>query len=172
MDALIADLLKLSHLSRIDVARENVDLSALARDVMQQLQQAQPARVVRFDVAADLIAQCDPALVRIVLSNLLGNAWKFTARTAHAEIEFGCTPGAHGQRVFFVRDNGAGFDMQYASKLFTPFQRMHRRDEFEGSGIGLVIVQRIVVRHGGRIEVEAAPGLGATFRFTLSDGRR
>ena len=138
---------------------------------MQQLRQAQAARRVQVDVAADLSAQCDPALVRIVLTNLLDNAWKFTAQTPDARVEFGATADAQRQPVFFVRDNGAGFDMRYASKLFTPFQRMHRRDEFEGSGIGLVIVQRIVARHGGTISVEAAPGLGATFRFTLAAGR-
>ncbi len=171
MNALIDDLLDLSRISRIEVARERVDLSAMARAVIQQLQQAQPGRAVRATVAAGLVADCDPALVHIVLTNLLGNAWKFTARTAHASVEFGSLPDSTDQACFLVRDNGAGFDMRYATKLFTPFQRMHRRDEFEGSGIGLVIVERIIARHGGSIEVEAAPGLGATFRFTLSAKR-
>lgn len=168
MNALIDDLLDLSRLSRIEVARARVDLSAMAREVLQQLRQAQPGRAVRSTLAAGLFADCDPALARIVLTNLLGNAWKFTARTADARVEFGSLPDSIGQACFFVRDNGAGFDMRYAKKLFTPFQRMHRRDEFEGSGIGLVIVQRIVARHGGWIAAEAAPAGGATFRFTLA----
>ncbi len=171
MNALIDDLLDLSRISRIEVARERVDLSAMAREVLQQLRQAQPGRAVRSTVAAGLVADCDPALVRIVLTNLLGNAWKFTARATDACVEFGSLPDSTGQACFYVRDNGAGFDMRYATKLFTPFQRMHRRDEFEGSGIGLVIVSRIIARHGGSIDAEAAPGLGATFRFTLAARR-
>lgn len=171
MNALIDDLLDLSRISRIEVARERVDLSAMGREVFQQLRQAQPGRAVRSTVAAGLVADCDPALLRIVLTNLLDNAWKFTARTADACVELACLPDSTGQACFYVRDNGAGFDMRYAAKLFTPFQRMHRRDEFEGSGIGLVIVRRIIARHGGSIDVEAAPGLGATFRFTLSPAR-
>ena len=168
MDTLISDLLNMSRISRIEVTRERVDLSALALELVRQLQQAQPGRVVQVSVAGGLVDDCDPALLRMVLTNLLGNAWKFSAKAAHARIEFGAAPGAQGRQAFFVRDNGAGFDMRYAGKLFTPFQRMHRQDEFEGSGVGLVIVQRIIARHGGSIEVEAAPGMGATFRFTLS----
>ncbi len=167
MNTLISDLLDLSRISRIEVRRERVDLSGIARDVIGQLQQAAPQRVVRSSVADGLAAHCDPALARIVLTNLLGNAWKFSAASQPPTIEFGATVGDAGRTVFFVRDNGVGFDMRFVDKLFIPFQRLHRRDEFDGSGIGLVIVARIVARHGGRVEAEAAPGLGATFRFTL-----
>lgn len=105
-----------------------------------------------------------------MLTNLLGNAWKFSSDALAPAIEFDASLDGAGRSVYSVRDNGVGFDMRYVDKLFTPFQRLHRRDEFEGSGIGLVIVARIVARHGGRVEAEAAPGLGATFRFTLEAG--
>ncbi len=166
MDALIADLLDLSRIGRMEVQRQSVDLSGLARAVCAQLAQQQPDRQVRIDIAPGLEAQCDPALARILLDNLLGNAWKFTGRKEGAVIEFG-TQRIDGEEVFFVRDNGAGFDMKYAQKLFSAFQRMHRQDEYPGSGIGLVTVQRIVSRHGGRVWAEAESGRGATFRFTL-----
>ena len=167
MNTLISDLLDLSRISRIEVRRERVDLSGIARDVIGQLQQAAPQRMVRSSVADGLAAHCDPALARIVLTNLLGNAWKFSAASQPAIIEFGANIDAAGRTVFFVRDNGVGFDMRFVDKLFIPFQRLHRRDEFEGSGIGLVTVARIVARHGGRVDAEGAPGLGATFRFTF-----
>ncbi|CAN0451349.1 unnamed protein product, partial [Phaeothamnion confervicola] len=166
MDALIADLLNLSRIGRMEVQRQSVDLSGIARSVCALLEQQQPEREVRVDIAPGLNAQCDPALARILLENLLGNAWKFTGRKIGAAIEFGAQQ-IDGQQVFFVRDNGAGFDMQYAQKLFSAFQRMHRQDEYPGSGIGLVTVQRIVSRHGGRVWAEAESGRGAIFRFTL-----
>jgi signal transduction histidine kinase len=125
-----------------------------------------PERQVRVDIAPGLNAQCVPALARILLDNLLGNARKFTGSKEGAVIEFGAQQ-IDGEQVFFVRDNGAGFGMKYAQKLFSAFQRMHRRDEYPGSGIGLVMVQRIVSRHGGRAWAEAESGRGATFRFTL-----
>ena len=170
MDTLIGDLLDLSRISRIEVRREQVDLGALASEIIGQLRYAAPQRVVRWSVGAGLSAQCDPALVRIVLTNLLGNAWKFSSDALAPAIGFDASLDGAGRSVYSVRDNGVGFDMRYVDKLFTPFQRLHRRDEFEGSGIGLVIVARIVARHGGRVEAEAAPGLGATFRFTLEAG--
>ena len=169
MDSLISDLLDLSRIGRMEVQREQVDLSALGSTICAQLQIDQPDRQVRMHIAPGLAASGDPALVRIVLENLLGNAWKFTGRTADAAIEFAREAGPAGEPVFLVRDNGAGFDMRYAGKLFTAFQRMHRQDEFEGSGIGLVTVQRIVARHGGRVWAEGRIGGGATFRFTLDD---
>ncbi len=169
MDLLISDLLDLSRIARMEVRREQIDLSNLGSTVCAQLQIDQPDRQVRMRIAPGLAASGDPALVRIVLENLLGNAWKFTGRTPDAEIEFASEAGAAGEQVLLVRDNGAGFDMRYAGKLFTAFQRMHRQDEFEGSGIGLVTVQRIVARHGGRVWAEGRIGGGATFRFTLGD---
>lgn len=166
MDALIIDLLELSRIGRMEVRREPVDLSALAAGVCAHLAQAHPERRVRVEIVAGLRADCDPALARVVLDNLLGNAWKFTARREAAVIEFGAED-IDAERVFFVRDNGVGFDMRYAQKLFSAFQRMHRQDEYPGTGIGLVTVQRIVARHGGRVWAEAESGRGATFRFTL-----
>jgi len=166
MDALIADLLDLSRIGRMEVSRQTVDISALAQGVCAQLAQTHPERQVRIDIAAGMSADCDPALARIMLDNLLGNAWKFTGRKEGAAIEVGAEE-VEGEQVFFVRDNGAGFDMRYAQKLFSAFQRMHRQDEYPGSGIGLVTVHRIVSRHGGRVWAEAESGRGATFRFTM-----
>ena len=171
MDALIGDLLDLSRIGRVEMARQSVDLSRMLREIADQMMQAHPGRAVELSIGEGIGADCDPALTRVVFDNLIGNAWKFTRDSAPARIAFGVEPAADGGApVYFVRDNGAGFDMRFADKLFTPFQRMHRQDEFEGTGIGLVIVQRVVARHGGRIWVTAAPGQGATFRFTLSAG--
>ncbi|MBL8385319.1 MAG: PAS domain S-box protein [Burkholderiales bacterium] len=168
MGQLIDDLLSLSRLGREPVAREDTDLSALAGDIAAHLRESAPDRVVMWDIAPGLRAQCDAGMARILLENLLGNAWKFSAKVADARIRFGRAPDAGGAPAWFVADNGAGFDMRYADRLFGPFQRMHSRDDFEGTGIGLAIVKRIVSRHGGRIWAEAAPGAGATFRFTLA----
>ena len=166
MSRLIDDLLGLSRITRSELRREAVDLSGLARSVVEQLREAQPGRQVEFRVADGLSAQGDARLLRIALENLLGNAWKFSSKTAGAVIEFGATE-AGGEDVYFVRDNGAGFDMNYASKLFGAFQRLHDVREFEGTGIGLATVQRIVRRHGGLVWAEGEPGRGATFYFTL-----
>jgi signal transduction histidine kinase len=136
--------------------------------VIDALRQSQPGRSVRAVVSPGMTVHADPGLIRIVLENLLGNAWKFTSRTADPLIEVGFDAGTNS---YFVRDNGAGFDMEYAHKLFTPFQRLHGAGEFQGSGIGLSIVHRIVTRHGGRVWCEASPGKGATFRFTLPADR-
>jgi PAS domain S-box-containing protein len=162
----IDDLLDLSRATRVDLNRSDVDLSEIARAVVAELREAEPAREVEVAIAEDLRSLGDPRLVRLVLDNLIGNAWKFTAKTAHAVIEVGALD-KDGERVFTVRDNGAGFNMEYGAKLFEPFQRLHTRGEFDGSGLGLAIVARIVRRHGGRIWAEGELGRGAAFFFTL-----
>jgi signal transduction histidine kinase len=167
MGELIDALLQLARLARADVRRDTVDLSASANAVISDLRQSDPSRAVSANVEAGLVANCDQALVRIVLTNLIGNAWKFTARTGHPRIDVGRI--ANTEPAFFVRDNGAGFDMEYAGRLFSPFQRLHAASDFDGTGIGLATVQRVITRHGGRIWAEAAPGEGATFYFTLPE---
>jgi two-component system NtrC family sensor kinase len=166
MAQLIDDLLALSRVARIEFRREPVDLSLIAKAVAARLQQAHADHQVELVVAAGLVAEGDDRLLTIAFENLLGNAWKFTGRSAAARIEIGVT----GDRTYFVRDNGAGFDMAYASKLFGVFQRLHSTKEFQGTGIGLATVQRVVRRHGGRIWAEGAVGRGATFFFTLQGG--
>jgi PAS domain S-box-containing protein len=163
---LIDDLLKLSRVTLSEMQLGTVDLSALAEVVTTELQQREPQRQVEFVLARGVVARGDPALLRIVLVNLLGNAWKFTGTRAAARIEFGIT-ARNGQTIYFVRDNGAGFDMAYAGKLFEAFQRLHSTKEFPGNGIGLATVQRIVRRHGGQVWAEGAVEQGATFYFTL-----
>jgi PAS domain S-box-containing protein len=165
MAQLIDDLLELARIMRVEMDRIDIDLSALAQSVAQDLQ-AGSERPVEVRIAPGLEARADPTLMTSVLDNLLGNAWKFTARQAEACIEFGSEVHG-GQQAFFVRDNGAGFDPAYADKLFQPFQRLHHPAEFAGTGIGLATAARIVRRHGGRIWAESQPGQGATFRFTL-----
>ncbi|MCI0340337.1 MAG: ATP-binding protein [Planctomycetales bacterium] len=167
MALLIDRLLELSRVGRAEVARVEVDLSAIARGVLDELRAADPRRVVEAVVRDGVAARGDPVLLKLVLRNLLGNAWKFTGKKATARIEFGVEDAA-GERVFFVRDNGAGFDMAYADKLFRPFQRLHGDEEFAGTGVGLATVLRIVHRHGGRVWAEAVPDRGATLRFTLA----
>lgn len=169
MGRLIDDLLNLSRITRSDMHREKVDLSALAHSVAMDIQSADAAREAEFRIAPDLMAEADPRLLHIALENLLGNSWKFTEKTRRAKIEFG---SAHdqGETIFFVRDNGAGFDMAYNDKLFGAFQRLHPMTEFKGTGIGLATVQRIINRHGGRIWAEGKVGEGATFYFTLPQG--
>jgi len=166
MGQLIDDLLGLSRVSRSELHRDDVDLTALAREIGGKLDQAYPDRVVDFVVAEGLRANADGRLLRIVLENLLGNAWKFTSKQANARVEVGVAEDGGGP-AYFVRDNGAGFDMAFASKLFGAFQRMHKSTDFEGTGIGLATVQRIIHRHGGRLWANAAPNQGATFHFTL-----
>lgn len=170
MANLIDDLLNLSRVSRTELAWEEVDLSELARNTFAELQQANPQRQVTTDVAANLTAAGDRRLLGIVLTNLLNNAWKFTTLKSPAVIEVG-RDELEGEPVFFVRDNGAGFDMAYAGKLFGAFQRLHDAGEFPGTGIGLATVQRVIHKHGGRIWAESAVGAGATFYFTLKSGR-
>jgi signal transduction histidine kinase len=171
MGQLINDLLHLSRLTRGEMRRQPVDLSALAVAIAAELQKAQPHRRVAFLIAGGLTAHADPRLLRVALENLLGNAWKYTSKQQQARIELGVTE-RDGERAYFVRDDGAGFDMAYADRLFAPFQRLHTAKEFEGTGIGLATVQRIIHRHGGRIWAEGAVGNGATFYFTVHDGRR
>ena len=166
MAALIDGLLSLSRVTRSELRRETVDLAELARNIFGQLRRAAPGRVVETVIADDLVAEGDARLLRGLLENLLGNAWKFSGKQAAARIEIGMTQ-AGGERAYFVRDNGAGFDMAYAAKLFGAFQRLHSASEFEGTGIGLATVQRIVHRHGGRVWAESKVGRGATFFFTL-----
>lgn len=166
MNLLLGELAQLAKISRIEFAREKVDLSALAGELADGLR-GQAARSARFLIQPGLAAEGDPGLLRIAVEQLLDNAWKFTSKRDEAVIEFGRVDHPDGSAAFFVRDNGVGFDPQYASNLFAPFQRMHRSDEYPGAGVGLSIVQRIVHRHGGRIWADSAEGKGATFLFTL-----
>lgn len=165
---LIDDLLELSRVTRSEIHRARVDLSALARKIAAELRTTAPDRLAEFVIADELVAEGDARLLQIVLENLLGNAWKFTAKRERARVEFDALPQAEGDvPAYFVRDNGAGFDMAYADKLFGAFQRLHSVEEFPGTGIGLATVQRIVHRHGGRVRGEGQLGSGATFYFTL-----
>ena len=166
MGELIDALLSLARLTRGELRRDHVDLSALAREVAEQLAHAEPDRTVTLHVADELQADVDSRLARALLTNLLGNAWKFTGRVAAAAIEVGARK-ENGETVFFVHDNGAGFDMAFAQKLFVPLQRLHAVTEFPGTGIGLATAQRIVHRHGGRIWAAGRVGEGATFSFTI-----
>ena len=168
MGVLIDDLLRLSRVSRAQMQRGPVDLGAMANAVLDELKQQDPGRKVETGIADGLQATGDAHLLRIVLDNLLGNAWKYTSRHASARIQVGVT-GKKGARAFFVKDDGAGFDMAYAHKLFGVFQRLHGADEFPGTGVGLATVARIIHRHGGQIWAESAPEKGATFFFTLPE---
>jgi light-regulated signal transduction histidine kinase (bacteriophytochrome) len=166
MAQLIDDVLQLARVTRSEMRSEPVDLSDLARSVVADLRTRDPERVVMVDVELGLSVYGDKRLLRCVLDNLMANAWKFTAKRERAEIAFGCE-SRNGEDVFFVRDNGAGFDMQFVDKLFGAFQRLHTAREFEGTGIGLATVQRIVHRHGGRVSAEGRVNEGATFYFSL-----
>jgi signal transduction histidine kinase len=167
MHRLINDLLSLSKIVRAPLHSETADLSRIAREILQSLHENAPARLAEFSVADDLAVQGDPGLLRIALENLLSNAWKFTARRERTEITFGTGTDPTGLTVYYVRDNGAGFDPRYAAKLFSPFQRLHPPTQFPGTGIGLAAVQRIIHRHGGQIWAESAVDCGATFYFSL-----
>jgi len=167
MGTLIDSLLQLSRVARSEVQREQIDLSQLATLVFSEIHAADPERTVKWEAQPDVTVDADPRLVRIALENLIGNAWKFTAKTPDATIAFGSSLRER-QTVYFIRDNGAGFDMQYVDRLFTAFQRLHGEREFKGSGIGLATVSRIIHRHHGSIWAEASPGQGATFFFTLT----
>lgn len=165
MSQLIDDLLNLSHLTRSELVRASVDLSKLANTIVKELQQRDPQRNVEFVITNNLQAKADPRLIRVVLENLLGNAWKFTSKTPKAHIEFGTLP--EEKDTYFIRDNGIGFDMTYANKLFGAFQRLHTEDEFPGTGIGLATVKRIIHRHGGEVWATGTINEGATFFFTI-----
>jgi light-regulated signal transduction histidine kinase (bacteriophytochrome) len=169
MGALIDALLTLSRVTRSELKRESVDLSAVVSAAAEQLRADEPQRVVDLVVQQNLRADLDPALARALIENLVGNAWKFTSKTNDARIEVGADLLERGDTVFYVRDNGAGFDMAYADKLFGAFQRLHAAQDFAGTGIGLATVQRVILRHGGRVWAHAEPGKGATFRFTLGE---
>ncbi|MDJ0695529.1 GAF domain-containing protein [Mastigocoleus sp. MO_188.B34] len=167
MGQLIDDLLKLSRVTRSEMYIESVNLSYLANKICTELQQNEPERQVELKIHTNLVAKGDIRLLQVLLENLLNNAWKFTSKGTKAEIEFGEMSPKSEIPVYFVRDNGAGFEMTYANKLFVPFQRLHHMNEFPGNGIGLATVQRIVHRHGGRVWAEATVEQGATFYFTL-----
>lgn len=167
MAQLIDDLLRLSRINRAEIRCDPVNLSLLANSVAGELQSRDPDRVVKLEIAPDLQTLGDERLLRVAIENLMSNAWKFTGKTAQARIEVNQT--YRDQKVvFYIRDNGVGFEMAYADKLFGAFQRLHTVEEFPGTGIGLAIVQRVIHKHGGRIWTESAPGHGATFYFTLS----
>ncbi len=169
MSELIEDLLKLSRLSSGGMHTEIVDMSALVRETVSELEKSLSGRQVSFHIAEGLKGAADARLMRVVFENLLENACKFTAKTSHAHIEFG-TLSEGGKTVYFIRDNGAGFDMNYAGKLFSPFQRLHSPEEFPGSGVGLATARRIIHLHRGKIWAEGAPQKGATVFFTLDEG--
>ncbi|HEU4733595.1 MAG TPA: ATP-binding protein, partial [Kofleriaceae bacterium] len=168
MATLIDDLLNLARITRVPLRWAPIDLSALAGQIVADLRRHDPTRTTPVHVAPGLATHGDARLVTIALENLLGNAWKFTAKREAAEIWFG-TEKRDGREVFVVRDTGAGFDMRHADKLFVPFQRLHSTSQFEGMGVGLATVQRIIAHHGGRIWAEAAVDQGATFLFYLGE---
>ena len=167
MGSLITDLLSMAQHSRKDLDLQRVDLSAVAQGVAAELQRGDPGRRADWRIEPGLWVQADLGLVLLVLQNLLGNAWKYSAQRDVAVIELSRSGGTDGMCWFELRDNGAGFDMQYADQLFQPFKRLHRPNEFEGTGIGLAIVHRILQRHGGSITGQAEVGQGALFRFCL-----
>jgi light-regulated signal transduction histidine kinase (bacteriophytochrome) len=166
MGKLIDALLKLSRITRSELNRTPVRIGLIAQQIADELQRTTPGREVEFRIDTGVLAVADPAMIRSVMENLLRNAWKFTARTEKAIIQFGAIKN-DGNFTYFVKDNGAGFSMEYKNRLFGAFQRLHRNDEFEGTGIGLATVQRIILLHGGMIWGEGEEGKGATFNFTL-----
>lgn len=169
MDNLIEDMLALFRISENPLQRKRIDLGKMAREILDQLARNEPERSAEWSVTLPLDAEGDPGLLHAVLENLLGNAWKYTSKQHAAYIEFGSGLDEAGRTVYVVRDNGAGFDMKYADRLFKPFQRLHREVDFPGTGVGLATVQKIIRRHGGRIWAESVPGEGASFFFTLGE---
>jgi PAS domain S-box-containing protein len=166
MSAMISGLLEISRIARSEIRREKIDLTALANAIVQEYKAAEPLRDAEVSVQENLSAEGDADLLRIALDNLIRNAWKFTGKRPKARIEFGKT-NSPGKEIFFLRDNGAGFDMKYANKMFAVFQRLHSESEFKGTGVGLAMVQRIIRRHGGEIRAEGEIDKGATFYFSL-----
>jgi light-regulated signal transduction histidine kinase (bacteriophytochrome) len=166
MSALIEDLLSLSRISRSELTPRPIDFTQLVTEVAATIRERFPNHPVELHIEPNMTVHGDPRLLKIAMENLLDNAWKYTARTAKPVVSVGSQLDEQG-RTFYVRDNGVGFDMAYASKLFGPFQRLHSDSQYPGTGIGLVTVQRILARHGGRVWAEAAPDRGATFYFTL-----
>lgn len=169
MNALIEDLLKLSRVTRQELHRDKVNLSAMVEAYATHLQEGEENGEVKFIIEPDLYGTGDGALLRIALDNLIDNAWKYTVESDPAVIEFGIKE-ADSEKIYYVQDNGVGFDMNHAEKLFRPFQRLHDPEEYPGTGIGLSIVQRIIERHGGEVWAEAEQGRGAIFYFTLPGG--
>jgi light-regulated signal transduction histidine kinase (bacteriophytochrome) len=166
MGALIDDMLNLARVTQSELTRSQVDLSAQAREIVEKLRLEVPHRAVEIEIANGIEARGDAHLLRIALTNLLNNAWKFTAGRSPARVEFG-KETVNGETSYFVRDNGVGFDMAYVGKLFGAFQRLHDVREFPGTGVGLATVQRIISKHGGHVWAKGEPGRGATFYFTL-----
>jgi light-regulated signal transduction histidine kinase (bacteriophytochrome) len=166
MGQLIDDMIELSRINRGDIEYDTVNLSQLAQDVIASLQERDPSRDIAISIQDEMVTRGDSRLLRVLLENLLGNSWKFTSKETNAQIEFGLTTH-DGEPAYYVRDNGAGFDMKYVDKLFGAFQRLHSAADFEGTGIGLATCKRIVHRHGGSLWAEAEVGQGATFYFTL-----
>jgi len=165
-NSLIDELLLLSKVSRQDLELSIVDLSNIAMQIEEDLKKMEPEREVEFSIQKGMVAKADKRLITIVLTNLINNAWKYTVKKEHAFIEFG-KKILNGEEVFFIKDNGAGFDMQFADKLFRPFQRLHSSKEFQGTGVGLATVKRVINKHGGKVWGEGASGCGAVFYFTL-----
>jgi signal transduction histidine kinase len=168
MRKLIDDLLRLAKFSSVELKTIDTDLSAIALEICGNLRHLNPNRPVDFQIQPDLSVRGDPGLLKIVLENLFSNAWKYTAREEHAVIEFGSGVSS-GEMHYFVRDNGVGFDMRHADKLFAPFQRFHSQQEYPGHGVGLATVHRIIKRHGGHLWAEAEPHKGAVFYFTIPE---
>jgi light-regulated signal transduction histidine kinase (bacteriophytochrome) len=168
MGQLIDDLLKLARLNRVEMTLESTNLSEIAVSIVEEFKAAQPDRRINVHIQPNIFAKVDKSLMQVALHNLFENAFKYTRNTEQAEIDFGRIL-ENGKNVYYIRDNGVGFDMKYVDKLFGAFQRLHSVKEFEGTGIGLATVQRIIHRHKGRIRAEAEPGKGAAFYFTLSD---
>ncbi|HET7604044.1 MAG TPA: ATP-binding protein, partial [Gemmatimonadales bacterium] len=166
MGQLIDDVIHLARVTSTELREQDVDLSAVARVALDQMKQADPERTVATMIRPGMIVRGDGRLLRIALENLLQNAWKFTGKRPDAMIEVGSRQ-QDGERTYYVQDNGVGFDMEFAGRLFGPFQRLHRSEEFPGTGIGLATVRRVIHRHGGRVWAEAKPGEGARFSFTL-----
>jgi light-regulated signal transduction histidine kinase (bacteriophytochrome) len=167
MGKLIDDLLGFSRIGQTELQKTNINLDELVRDTLGDFQADTKERTIIWEIHPLPSVRADRALLRLVLINLISNAVKFTGTRAEAKIEIGCAPNANGETVVLIRDNGAGFDQQYADKLFGVFQRLHAQDEFEGTGIGLANVQRIILRHGGRVWAEGVLDGGATFYFSI-----
>lgn len=166
MTTIIDDLLKMARISKLEMNCNKIDLSPVARSVVDELRKSEPQRNVIVNIAENMTAIADPGFIDITLTNLIGNAWKYTSKNSDAQIDVGVM-NIRNEKVFYVRDNGAGFDMRFVHKLFLPFERLHTENEFTGTGIGLTIVQKIIHRHGGRIWAESEPGKGSVFYFTL-----
>jgi light-regulated signal transduction histidine kinase (bacteriophytochrome) len=169
MSQLIDDMLNLARVTKTEMHRERVDLSGMVREIAGELRQREPQRAVDFSIADSIAVHGDAHLLRVAMDNLIGNAWKYSSHKSPSRIEFGSRESEEGP-VYFVRDNGAGFDPRSAQRLFQPFQRLHPISEFPGTGIGLATVQRVMQKHGGRIWAEGVVNEGATFSFTLPDG--